>query len=250
MSDTDVESEPVPTDRHLDWDGCFNVRDLGGIPVPEGKQIRWRAVIRSDNPERLTPSGWSALITYGIRTVVDLRNHTEHQGDLWARPSGLTTVHVPLDDTDDTEFWTYLWDNELDGSPLYYRLFLERKTQQCAAAISTVARAQPGGILIHCGLGRDRTGLIAMLLLTLAGVRPDDIAADYELSTPRLPRLFAALGIDDQTDNIQDILTRKNTTARAAMHDALDGLDVEDHLRAAGLITQDIQAVRDRLLRV
>ncbi|MEV4892072.1 acetate--CoA ligase [Nonomuraea sp. NPDC055795] len=83
----------------------------------------------------------------------------------------------------------------------------------------------------------------------LAGAGPDHIAADYEQSIPRLPRLFAALGIDDQTADIQNILARKNTTARAAIHDALDGLDVDDHLRAAGLSTQDIQAVRDRLLR-
>ncbi|MFI6393384.1 tyrosine-protein phosphatase [Nonomuraea sp. NPDC050540] len=247
MSEIDVER--APADRNLDWDGCFNARDLGGIPVPGGGQIRWRAVIRSDNPERLTPSGWSALIAYGVRTVVDLRNHNEREGDRWARPSGLTTVHVPLDDADDTRFWTYLWDNELDGSPLYYRLFLERKARQCAAAIAAVARARPGGVLIHCGLGRDRTGLIAILLLALAGAGPDHIAADYEQSIPRLPRLFAALGTDDQTAGIQNILTRKNTTARAAIHDALDGLDVDDHLRAAGLSTQDVQAVRDRLLR-
>ncbi|WP_090944073.1 tyrosine-protein phosphatase [Nonomuraea jiangxiensis] len=52
---SDVESEPLSTDRHLDWDGCFNARDLGGIPVPGGGEIRRRAVIRSDNPERLTP---------------------------------------------------------------------------------------------------------------------------------------------------------------------------------------------------
>ncbi|MCF6469400.1 tyrosine-protein phosphatase [Nonomuraea sp. MG754425] len=250
MSEIDAEREPVPADRHLDWDGCFNARDLGGIPVPGGGRIRWRAVIRSDSPERLTPSGWSALTTYGIQTVVDLRNRSERQGDRWARPSALSTVHVPLDDADDTDFWTYVWDNELDGSPLYYRLFLERKAQQCVAAVAAVARAQPGGVLIHCGLGRDRTGLVAMLLLALAGVGPDDIAADYALSTPRLPRLFAALGIDDQTDGIQDILTRRNTTVRAALLDALDGLDVEDHLRAAGLIAPDLQAVRERLVRV
>ncbi|GAA3181163.1 tyrosine-protein phosphatase [Nonomuraea roseoviolacea] len=247
MSGIEVEGEPVPPDRHLDWDGCFNVRDLGGIPLPGGRSTRWRAVVRSDNPERLTPAGWSALMAHGVRTIVDLRNHDERRADPWARPSGLTTVHVPLDDADDAVLWTYLWDNELDGSPLYYRLFLERKAQRCAAAIAAVARARPGGVLVHCGLGRDRTGLIAMLLLALAGVRPDDIATDYELSAPRLPRLFAALGVDDQTEVIRGILARKNTTARAAMLDALDGLDVEDRLRAAGLTADDVRGVRGRL---
>ncbi|GAA2291976.1 hypothetical protein GCM10010149_44400 [Nonomuraea roseoviolacea subsp. roseoviolacea] len=83
--------------------------------------------------------------------------------------------------------------------------------------------------------------------LALAGVRPDDIATDYELSAPRLPRLFAALGVDDQTEVIRGILARKNTTARAAMLDALDGLDVEGRLRAAGLTAGDGRGVRGRL---
>ncbi|MFG3440012.1 tyrosine-protein phosphatase [Nonomuraea sp. NPDC047897] len=111
-----------------------------------------------------------------------------------------------------------------------------------------VAHAQPGGVLFHCGLGRDRTGLIAMLLLALSGVGGDDIASDYELSADRLPALFAAWEMDDQTEAIRDILARKNTTARAALIDTLDGLDVESHLRAAGLGESDISALRGRLI--
>jgi hypothetical protein len=179
---------------------------------------------------------------------VDLRNDEERRGDLWARPGGLTTVHVPLDDSADTAFWGYLWENELDGSPLYYRVFIERKARQCAAVVAAVARARPGGVLVHCGLGRDRTGLIAMLLLALAGVRPGDIASDYELSTVRLPPLFAALGMDDQTDTIRGIVARKNTTLRAALLGTLDGLDVEGCLRAAGLGDEDLSALRGRLV--
>lgn len=137
----DACEEKVLADRHLEWEGCFNVRDLGGIPVLGGGMIRPGAVVRSDSPERLTPVGWAAMVAHGVRTVIDLRNDQERQGDLWARPMELTTVHVPLDDAGDTEFWTYLWDNELDGSPLYYRPFLERKAQQCAAVIAAVARA-------------------------------------------------------------------------------------------------------------
>src|SRR5690606_38855771 len=196
MDFIDVDSE---RERHLDWDGCFNIRDLGGIPIPGGGTTRRKAVIRSDNPERLTPEGWSALVAHGVRTIVDLRDPAEHRADTHPRPASLTTVHAPLDDSDDTPFWNRIRDDQLDGSPLYYRPFLEHKAERCAAALTAVARAQPGGVLIHCGLGRDRTGLIAMLLLALAGASPDDIAADYELSTSRLPPLFTALGLDDQT---------------------------------------------------
>lgn len=245
MDFIDVDSE---RERHLNWDGCFNIRDLGGIPIPGGGTTRRKAVIRSDNPERLTPEGWSALVAHGVRTIVDLRDPAEHRADTHPRPASLTTVHVPLDDSDDTPFWNRIRDDQLDGSPLYYRPFLEHKAERCAAALTAVARAQPDGVLIHCGLGRDRTGLIAMLLLALAGASPDDIAADYELSTSRLPPLFTALGLDDQTETIRNILARRNTTARAALLAALDGLDVAERLQQAGLSPQDAQAIRGRLL--
>ncbi|MFG1697069.1 tyrosine-protein phosphatase [Nonomuraea sp. NPDC049309] len=235
-------------ERHVDWEGCFNARDLGGLPVRGGGVIRTGALIRSDSPERLTQEGWRALVDHGVRTIIDLRNEDERRGDAHPRPEVLTTVHVPLDDSADTAFWNEIWENELDGSPLYYRIFIERKARLCADAVAAIARARSGGVLVHCGLGRDRTGLIVMLVLALAGVAPEDIADDYELSTARLPRLFRALGIADQTEEIQRILARKGTTVRDALLDALDGLDVEKHLRAAGLTDGDVAELRARLI--
>nr|WP_281283706.1 tyrosine-protein phosphatase [Nonomuraea longispora] len=91
--------------------------------------IRPGAIVRSDNPERLTAAGWSALVQYGVRTVVDLRNDDELQAGPPNRPACVTTVHVPLDDVADTAFCTCLRENELDGTPLYYRPFLDRKAR-------------------------------------------------------------------------------------------------------------------------
>ena len=56
-------------ERVLAWEGCTNVRDLGGLRTCDGRMTRWRAVVRSDSPARLTPAGWSALYAYGIRTM-------------------------------------------------------------------------------------------------------------------------------------------------------------------------------------
>ncbi|MEV4470194.1 tyrosine-protein phosphatase [Nonomuraea sp. NPDC049504] len=236
--------------RDLEWEGCYNVRDLGGIAVSGGGSVRAGALVRSDNPERLTAAGWRALVEHGVRTVVDLRNDDERRGDSSPRPEEVTTVHVPLDDSVDTVFWNQIWENELDGSPLYYRVFIEQKARFCAEAVAAVARARPGGVLVHCGLGRDRTGLIVMLALALAGVSPDDIADDYALSAGRLPPLFQALGAADQTDEIRRILARKGTTAREALLGVLDGLEVEKQLRAAGLTDVDVAELRARLVQV
>ena len=91
----------------------------------------------------LTPAGRAALRGHGIRTIVDLRNDDERQGPAAPGAAGLAVVHVPLDDLADSAFWRRVWDEGLDGTPLYYRPFLERKPERCAAAVAAVADAGP-----------------------------------------------------------------------------------------------------------
>jgi protein-tyrosine phosphatase len=235
-------------DRNLTWDGCFNVRDLGGLPASDGREVRWGALVRSDGIDRLTAAGWAALQRHGVRTVVDLRDEEEIGPDAAPRPSGLVTVRVPLDDVADTAFREYRRANEMEGNPLYYAPFLDKHPGRCAAAIAAVARADAGGVLVHCAVGRDRTGLITLLLLALVGVRSEDIAADYELSTERLRSHYAAAGIEDRGPQIQRVLARKGTTARDVLLRTLAGLDVVAYLRSAGLRDVELAALRDRLL--
>jgi hypothetical protein len=64
-------------DRHLDWDGCFNVRDLGGLPTAGDHVTRRGAPVRADSLAGLSAAGWDALRAHGVRTVVDLRNDDE-----------------------------------------------------------------------------------------------------------------------------------------------------------------------------
>ncbi len=163
------------------------------------------------------------------------------------RPEGLTTVRIDLDDMADTAVWEHIYANNLDGTPLYYRYFLEAKPAPCVAVASAVARAAEGGVLIHCELGRDRTGMIAMLLLSLAGVTPEAIAADYEESTRRLIPLYAAWGITDQTAEIEQILASKKTTLRDAVYEALEDFDAEKYLLRAGMDPEDVAALKARL---
>ena len=118
----------VPSGRQaaLDWEGCFNVRDLGGLSASGGRETRWGAVVRADSLEQLTATGWAAHSEHGVRTVIDLRNDDERGSDEAPRPGGVTTIHAPLDGTDDREFWD-VWDSGRQfGTPLYYRPHLDR----------------------------------------------------------------------------------------------------------------------------
>jgi protein-tyrosine phosphatase len=238
----------VSDDRHLDWDGCCNVRDLGGLRTADGHRTRRGAVVRADALDRLSAAGWSALHAHGIRTVIDLRNDHERAPDAAPRPAGITTVHAPLDGVEDTEFWERWAGGPQFGTPLYYRPFLDRFPQRAAGVIVAVARAGPGGVVVHCGIGRDRTGLIAMLLLALVGVAPEDVAADYELSRDRVRTLLGRLGQEDHVPEIEAYLERGGTSSREAVIATLTALDVEAHLRAGGLGAGDLAALRVRLL--
>jgi protein-tyrosine phosphatase len=234
-------------DRHLEWEGCFNARDLGGLPTVDGGVTRAGAVVRADSLDRLSPAGWAALRGHGIRTVLDLRNDDERTASP-GRHGEVDVVHVPLDDIGDAGFWDAWAGGPQFGTPLYYRPFLECKPERCAAAVAAVAGTRPGGVVVHCGGGRDRTGLVTMLLLALVGVGPEDIASDYELSYRRMPGYYAARGEEDYGPVLREFLAGQGITARAAVLATLASLDVEATLRAAGLRDEDVAALRARLV--
>lgn len=224
------------TDRRiLSWEGCNNVRDLGGFLTRDGCLTRWGAVVRSDHPAKLTAVGWEALYAHGIRTIISLRSDgiDEDRLDSAPRPPDIQTVCVAIEDLTDASFVRQWVDTNLWGTPLYFRDALERWPERHRAAIAAVANAQPGGVLFHCGRGYDRTGIIALLLLALAGVSPEDITADYELS------------VDSYRD---ELLKAANTTALDVIRDTLEQIDVAAYLRASGLSQAELDSLRQRLI--
>jgi ribosomal protein S18 acetylase RimI-like enzyme len=234
-----------PDGRHLDWDGCFNARDLGGLQVGD-RATRWGALVRSDALDALSPAGWEALWDHGIRTIIDLRNEDERGPDNALRPDGLTTLHLPLDVSEDREFWNVWASGPQFGTPLYYGPHLERFPERSVAVLKAMASAPAGGVLYHCGSGRDRVGQITMLVLHLLGAAPDVIAADYELSAARLSRGFAARGEPDQALELTTFLSERGTTAGEVITSLLGIGDIPRLLIGAGLSQQDVAALRRR----
>jgi protein-tyrosine phosphatase len=222
-----VTNDQGMTERILDWDGCYNVRDLGGLPIASGGVTRSGAIIRSAAAFQLTEAGWAAAHAYGVRTVVDLMDPNEFTADASPRPSDIVTVNVPLDDMTDHEFWDPLVANGHWGTALYYPAFLDRFPDRVRAAVTAIADAGPGGVLVHCGRGQDRTGLISMVLLALVGVAADAIVEDYELCmSPDTIGNRVALGERDDGDRVRQILQLAGTTNRDAILDALAAVDV------------------------
>jgi protein-tyrosine phosphatase len=256
----------ISAGRNLQWEGFFNARDLGGLPTTRGRLTRFRSFIRSADLRFVTQAGWQMAYEAGVRTIIDLRNEDEIRplssglqltsqagsATLPATqaavvPASLVTTELPIDDVDDAVLWQYLNGERLNGTPLYFRPFLQRKPERCAAAITALARAKPGAIF-HCGAGRDRTGLVALLLLALVGVEPQAIADDYVLSTEAVTGLFAAVGRNDDGPQIVAELARRGTTAREAVLATLAGFDARQYLLKAGVSRADLAAIESRLV--
>lgn len=222
-------------DRVLVWDGCRNVRDLGGLSTSDGRATRWGSIVRSDTPARLTAAGWSALYDYGIRTIITLRTNGMVEDELsFTSPySDLVTIQVDIEDVTDNEFALRWATTELWSTPLYYKDALRRWPERHAAVISSIAQARSGGVLFHCIRGHDRTGIITLLLLTLAGVTMDEIVLDYELSH------------DPERDRI---LALEGSSVRGVLLGAMEGLKIESYLRMGGVSQYELAAVRKRLV--
>ena len=244
----------MAVERRLAWANCLNVRDLGGLPAADGTVTRRGALVRADSLDRLTDEGWRALEEHGVGTIIDLRNDIERDAEPYI--CGVPVVHVPVEDDTDDEFirqWRPF------STPHYYAAALARWPERSAAAVRAVARAGAGGVVIHCGMGRDRTGLVSMLLLSLVGVAPEDIAEDHGLSADGRPvDVDAILGTPSRVNARsrrqleEDLATERRRREEVSDHDSvlatLASLDVAAYLRKAGLDEREISAVRERLL--
>ena len=246
--------------RDLVWDGCLNVRDLGGLPTRDGRETRFGAVVRADSVRQLSDEGWRALDAHGIRTVIDLRGDHERADDSPAEVP-VEVVHVPFMEASAAE-WEEI-EADLDAAVAaapdvaaatcnVYLIFLERFRSNAAEAVRAVATARAGGVVIHCAGGKDRTGLLAAFLLQLAGVDDEEIAADYALSEQRLRPRHEAWFEAAESERELERLRRVAQTPAASMVGVFAELErryggVEAYLRGAGVTDEEIELVRARL---
>jgi protein-tyrosine phosphatase len=246
--------------RDLTWDGCLNVRDLGGHTTEDGGETRFGAIIRADSVRELTDDGWQALVDYGVHTVIDLRGDHERAEDAPAELP-VEVVHAPFMENDERE-WEEI-NSELEAvrkavpdvatqTRDVYLIFLEHFKANVAAGIKAVAKAPPGGVVVHCAGGKDRTGLLSAFLLHLAGVDTEQIAADYALSEERLRPRHEAWFAAAETAAEREHLERIAQTPAASIVGVFQELErrygsVEGYLKDAGATDEDLALARARL---
>jgi len=248
----------VSIQRHRPFSTVFNFRDLGGYPAADGRTIRWGRVYRSDGLHRLVDTDLAAFAEVGVRTVLDLRRPDELAND------GRIADSLGLD-YHNVNFHPELWPEHDLGPEDMPRYLADRYAEMADAALNgsnavgpalrLLVRADTAPIVFHCAAGKDRTGVLAALVLGLLGVDDDVIADDYALTAQSERRYWEWRRgqADAPAENGHLPAWIQNPCPREAMLYFLDELrgrhgTVEAYVRRTGVSDADLSALRAHLL--
>ncbi|MEU6077083.1 tyrosine-protein phosphatase [Micromonospora sp. NPDC047074] len=238
-------------DRRIPFATMFNFRDVGGHVGHDGRTVRRKRLYRSDSPHRIDDTDRAAFAALGVRTVIDLRRPYEVERDgRIPHFDGLTwhnahLVHAEWGDRPyqpGTDLARYLADRYAD--------LAETATAGIAEAIGLIADSPNAPVVVHCVAGKDRTGIVCALTLSVLGVADDEIVADYALSTEAGERYRAWYeSIGRPADLHLPVLTcpaEAMTYFLAELREAHGS--VEGYLRHTGVAETQLTALRTHLL--
>jgi protein-tyrosine phosphatase len=186
MASLEFHSDMYDPERVLNFPGLLNARDLGGYPTLDDEYTRWRSLLRVDDLVQLSSAGVRAIADYGVQTVIDLRWPEEAAESPHPVPRDLQQIsyhQISLLNRNEASWLQLL---PASSKEMWKIAVLEHTRVELKQVLGAIAAAEPGPLLFHCMAGKDRTGVIAALLLTLADVRPEAIAYDYAASTKQL----------------------------------------------------------------
>lgn len=239
-------------ERALRLSGSVNCRDLGGLPVSAGGRTRFGVLLRSDALLMLTPMDAIALRRLALTTVIDLRQADERARDHSALSgrSGIDEHHVPI--------WQAIHDaGRLPSDPwdlaAWYHAALDHAGAAFAMSVERLA-ASTGASLFHCTVGKDRTGLLAALVLESVGVGRGDVVDDYVLTHERIDPIRIRLIADAEARGIDPVDFVRMLGADAdTLASALEHLDrryggAQAYLLAAGVREESLTRLSSRLV--
>jgi protein tyrosine/serine phosphatase len=157
----------------------FNLRDLGGVETTGGGRVATGRLYRGASLHRLEPEHVEALAAFGIRTAIDLRTTAEVESGGFAG-DGAAVRHLPIFETGPD-----LGDPGEESARVLadaYLWMLDEGPDAIRSAIDLLGDPDNAPAVVYCAAGKDRTGVVCAIVLSLVGVGRDAIAADYALS--------------------------------------------------------------------
>ena len=252
---TNVTSDlpPLPSDRHIPLEGSVNFRDLGGYVGHDGQTVKWRSLFRADSLSHLTHADHDVVRKLGIATVIDLRTDAEVERDTF--DTDLTSVRfhrAPLMKTTHRA-------EEFKDSPFLlsdtYITMLSDAGHEIKGAVEVVADPESGPVIFHCAAGKDRTGVLAALLLGLLGVADDVIIEDYALTARAMGDLRARM--IERRPEIADRIAKLGDPILSALPENMERLlgiihgqwgSIDAYASSIGITDETVTALRSKLL--
>jgi protein-tyrosine phosphatase len=233
--------------RLLDFPSLLNARDLGGYPTHDGSQTRWGSLVRADDLAQLTPAGVQALTGFGIATVIDLRWPEETAAN--PSPIGRALEHVSYLHISLLAPTAAEWDalSKPCAKEMWKCMVLEQTRSELKQVLRAIASASSGPVLFHCVAGKDRTGLIAALMLTLADVVPEAIAHDYAASAECLREAYLQRFPDRDPEEIIEAVRCPEEGVHNMLEYLADFGGARAYLEEIGLTHDEIARLRARL---
>ncbi len=245
-----AESNP----RWLPMQGCVNFRDLGGYRNDQGGTIRWRRLFRSDALQEMTVADSKlAAEDLNIGLVVDLRNSNEANRDgLGPLPElGTDYRHFPFLDARG-EIPPFTGGDIAERLAATYLWMLENSGEGIGAAVGAISDSLGSGrgAVFHCSAGKDRTGLLAALILDVLGVDAETIEADYMLTGEVVEGIVRRIKAMEHNPNPTAQTLAPQPLAFRRFHDTLqrEYEGAESYLRRHGVSGDTLERLRNGLL--
>ena len=215
--------------RHIELERAFNFRDLGGYPTADGGTTKWQTLYRADGIHRISEADVARLQPLGLKTVIDLRtpDELEQHGRFPLESYEVDYHHHPVLDV----VWSPDQIQSFGDSPTFlvdrYREMLVTGEAALGRSLRLLAEIDAYPAVFHCAAGKDRTGIVAALVLALVRVPDEVIAEDYALSREGVARM-----IEWVRENVPEARERMNNAPTAMMGAEPESiLALLDHIR-------------------
>ena len=244
--------------RWLPMQGCVNFRDLGGYSTEKGGTVRWRRLYRSDALQDLTTDDAAyAIEELKIRLVVDLRNSDEAERDGRGPLPGMGADyrHFPL--LEERGFPPFTGGDVVTRLSATYQWLVHNSGPRIGEAVNAISESVnrntadgQGGVVFHCSAGKDRTGLLAALILEVLGVRPESIHSDYMLTNEVVEGILRRITAMQPHASPTTRSLAAQPGAFKLFTDTLHGEygDAETYLRSHGVNDETLESLRRNLL--
>jgi protein-tyrosine phosphatase len=250
----DLATDPV---RLVALEAVHNFRDLGGYSTSDGRTTKWRTLFRADGLYRLTAGDVALLEPLGLHTVIDLRSAAEldERGRFPVDAHPVVFHHLPIIDTTWAEEDRPNYERDEDFLIWAYQEMLTVGAPRFAMAFDALAEADALPAVFHCAAGKDRTGLLAALLLGSLGVSHDDIVADYTLTVEGMARfrVWAAREWPEWTERMASMPPAFTAALPEAMRHIIEELHAEhgsirNYVRSIGVTDATLTTLESVLL--